>query len=295
MNEPFSAYHPAVNFIFFTSAVLSAMFLLHPCFLCISAGMALLYYVLLTGIRGVKFLFSATALAVFITLLNPLFNTNGNTVLFRLWDSRPYTWEALTYGFVAGAVFLSVILWFACYNRIMTSDKFIYLFGRLVPAVSLVLTMVFRLIPNYQRSAQKISNARKCIGKFNTAGTTVQNLKNSMAELSALTSSALENSILSADSMKSRGYGCAERTAFSQYNWCAADRIFLLIIFVTIMLVIFCGQESTASFLGGPPAAAAVPDAPLLAGAVSYALLLFLPSFIHIKEELQWKYLRSKI
>ncbi len=27
----------------------------------------------------------------------------------------------------------AVVLWFGCYNEVMTSDKFIYLFGRVIP------------------------------------------------------------------------------------------------------------------------------------------------------------------
>ena len=37
------------------------------------------------------------------------------------------TLEALVYGAVLGAVMFVVIQWFACYNKVMTTDKFIYL------------------------------------------------------------------------------------------------------------------------------------------------------------------------
>jgi energy-coupling factor transport system permease protein len=29
---------------------------------------------------------------------------------------------------------ISVITWFNCYSAVMTSDKFVYLFGRIIPA-----------------------------------------------------------------------------------------------------------------------------------------------------------------
>ena len=68
------------------------------------------------------------------------------------------------------AMFVSVMVWFASYNEIMTSDKFLYIFGRVVPSVSMILTMVLRFVPNYTRKAKQIANARKCIGKAGDEG-----------------------------------------------------------------------------------------------------------------------------
>ena len=34
-----------------------------------------------------------------------------------------------------------VVVWFVSFNAVMTSDKFVYLFGRVIPALSLVLSM----------------------------------------------------------------------------------------------------------------------------------------------------------
>lgn len=58
-----------------------------------------------------------------------------------------------------------MMLWFASFHLVMTSDKFTYLFGRAIPALSLVLTMVLRLVPSYRRKADALMTARACIGK----------------------------------------------------------------------------------------------------------------------------------
>ena len=81
---------------------------------------------------------------------------------------RPYTLEALYYGMALGCMFTAVILWFASYNRTMTSDKFMFVFGRKSPVISMILTMVFRMVPGFQRKARQITTARRCIGRMET-------------------------------------------------------------------------------------------------------------------------------
>jgi hypothetical protein len=50
--------------------------------------------------------------------------------------------ESIVYGLAAAFMFVTVIIWFSCFNAVMTSDKFIYLFGKVIPALSLILAMV---------------------------------------------------------------------------------------------------------------------------------------------------------
>jgi energy-coupling factor transport system permease protein len=46
---------------------------------------------------------------------------------------NPLTLESIFYGLAAAVMLAAVVLWFGCYNEVMTSDKFIYLFGRVIP------------------------------------------------------------------------------------------------------------------------------------------------------------------
>ena len=68
---------------------------------------------------------------------------------------------------------VAMMLWFASFHLVMTSDKFTYLFGRAIPALSLVLTMVLRLVPSYRRKADALMTARACIGKGPAEGASV--------------------------------------------------------------------------------------------------------------------------
>lgn len=230
-------------------------------------------------------------LFLFLMAINPLFNTFGETPLCYLFG-RPYTIEALRYGAVLGGVFVTMLIWFGCYNKVLTSDKFTSLFGNLIPAISLVLVMVFRMVPNLMRKAGQLTGARKSIGKgAGENSTNKEKLNDGMTVLGALTSWALEGSVVTGDSMRSRGYGTAKRTSFMIYQMGIADW-FLLILIPTLMALVIIA----ACF--GQMAATFTPDfhlAPLSWGVIPYALYLLIPTVLHTKEAIQWHISKSKI
>src|SRR5690606_15261610 len=103
---------------------------------------------------------------LFMAALNPLFNHQGVTILFYLERSgNPVTLESILYGISSAIMFVTVIMWFSCYNKVMTSDKFIYLFGRIMPKLSLLLSMTLRFVPRYIEKIREISYAQKCVGR----------------------------------------------------------------------------------------------------------------------------------
>ena len=294
MDQGFAGYHPLVNFIFFMGAVVMGMFFVHPAFLCVSVGAAALYYLLLTGKKGVRRLVGMLILVLCVALLNPLLNTRGDTILFTYLGGRPFTLEALLYGAATGGMFLSVLLWFACYNQVMTSDKFIFLFGRCIPAVSLLLSMVLKLVPNFKNKAAVIAGARRCIGKAPQNGTGQARLQSSMALLSVLTSWALEGAAITADSMRSRGYGTGKRSNFSIYTLTSRDLAASCIMLVGLILVVAAAARGGLG-IEFYPTVALPPWGDTAIGALGYAAFLLLPSIVHIREEATWRILRSRI
>ena len=293
-NDAFSAYHPVVNFVFYIGAFLFGMILVHPIYLACSMILSGAYYVTIRGQTGLKYVLGMVPFFVLLSVINPLFNTLGDTVLFTWLDGRHYTLEALCYGMALAALFVSVLGWFASYNAVMTSDKFLYLFGRFAPSLSLVLTMVLRFVPTYQKRVIQIGSARKCIGKSGNDGTGREKAENGLTIVSALTSWALEGGIVTADSMRSRGFGSSSRTSFSIYRWERRDRILLFIMLLLIGGTAFC------IFAGGT-AAEYTPSLSItwnqytVAGAIFYGVFLALPTIMNILEELTWRILKSRI
>lgn len=286
--DAFSRCHPLVNFVYFVFAIGFGVVIQHPAYLLAAVIGAATYYLLLEGAKGIRMILTILPLCLLIAAVNPLFNTLGKTTLFVLFG-RPYTAEALLYGAVVGGIFLVMMLWFGCYNVVLTSDKFTSLFGNLIPSLSLLLVMVLRLIPNLMRKALQISSARKCIGKgMGENASKKEKIRGGMTVLSALTDWALEGSVVTADSMRSRGYGAAKRTNFQIYRMRTRDWMLLGLTCLMAAMVILSGSKD----------AVFVPElqiAPLSWGFPAYCVYLLLPTALHLKEAITWHILRSGI
>ena len=294
-NDAFSNCHPGVNFVYFMGAIAFGVTLNHPAYILAGVFFGIVYYLLLHGNQGWKMILGLIPMFLVLTLINPLFNQYGKTVLFQVFG-RDYSLEALLYGMDIAAIFVVTMLWFGCYNAVMTSDKFTALFGNLIPALSLVLVMVLRMIPNFVRKANQIIGARKSIGKgLGEQSSNKDKIADGMTVLSALTSWALEGSVVTGDSMRSRGYGAAKRSSFHMY---AMKRLDWSLMTVSVILAVFVICE----MITGGTEAAFTPDyyiAPItgrhIFGLASYCAYLLIPTILHSKEAIQWHISRSKI
>ena len=228
MTDAFSRCHPILNFFYFAVVLGFTMFIQHPVYLAVSFVAATAYSMWLNGVGKVlkiNFLLTIPSLLI-VALLNPMFNHYGVTPLLYIESSGNWvTLEALVYGIVLGCVLFIMILWFSCYNQIMTSDKFIYLFGRIIPAMSLMLSMALRFVPHFIAQLKVIRNGQKCVGMDVSNGKWFKKVRYALNMVSILVTWALENAIETADSMKSRGYGLKGRTAFSIYRFNRRDKI----------------------------------------------------------------------
>lgn len=295
MREAFSDCHPAVNFIFYLGALIMGMCLIHPAFIICSMTLSLVYYWIVKK-HILKYLGMVFTLFAGMAVINPLFNTQGVRVLFTFWNGRPYTLEALCYGMAMGSIFVTVLTWFATYNEIMTSDKFLYCFGRFSPAITLVITMVLRLVPEFQKKIKQIGGARRCIGMSVENGTTYEKAEHGLTLVSALTSWALEGGVVMADSMRSRGYGCGKRTSFSIYKLRNVDRNILLVMLM-LMFVVGISVHNGGAYVEYVPQIemAGIQDIWTWIGTAAYLVFLSIPTIMNIMEELRWHILKSKI
>jgi energy-coupling factor transport system permease protein len=160
---------------------------------------------------------------VIAVIINPLFNHQGTNILGYI-GNNPITAEVASYGIAAAMMVGGVVLWFYCYNEIITSDKFTYLFGKVVPALSLVISLVLYFAPRYITQIIKISEAQKGIYDV-TEKKWKARVRCGAMILSAMTAWAFERAIITSDSMKSRGYGLKGRTAYSIFRMDSHDKI----------------------------------------------------------------------
>ncbi len=293
--DTFSGLHPLVNFLYFGLVLLFGMCFMHPACLLISLASAVAYNIYLNGRRAVRFqLMFVLPMLLLAAVLNPAFNHQGATILAYLPSGNPLTLESILYGLAAAVMLCAVVTWFGCYNAVMTSDKFVYLFGRVIPALSLVLSMTLRFVPKFTAQLNVVTEAQRCIGRSTSDGSLLQRLKNAVTITSIMLTWALENAIETADSMKSRGYGLPGRTAFSIYRFDERDRMVLL-------WLGFCGFFIGCGWLAGGvsfryyPTIICAPATPLnFCFFAVYLALCLTPLLLNIKEDLVWAKLRQE-
>ncbi len=251
-------FHPAVEFLYFALVLGFGMFLLHPFCLLFSFAGALFFSFRLRGKRAVRRSLIYMLPILFLTAAaNPLFSHGGETVLAYFPSGNPLTLESLLYGLGAACMLACMLLWFMCVTEVVTAEKCMWLFGRILPALSLLLSMTLRFVPSFIRRLRGVNEARRCMGVWEDfpaeakKGQKTQKKqglrhrgKEAVKAVSILLTWALENAVETADSMRARGYGLPGRTAFSLYRFTGRDR-------AAVSLLLFCGFFLLSGCLAG--------------------------------------------
>lgn len=292
----FKTYHPLINFIYFAFVIACSMVFMHPVCLGISLISGFCYSVMQKGRKAVRMsLFSILPILILSALINPAFNHEGVTILTYLPNGNPLTLESVIYGVAAATMICAVILHFSCYNEVMTSDKFIYLFGKIIPSLSLIFSMVLRFVPKFREQLFAISAGQKCIGRNAGSGSILQRAKNGIRILSILITWSLEDALVTADSMKSRGYGLKNRTAFSNFMFRRRDKKALFTLLGLGLYVLIGGILGEMRFRYFPSVKGAELSLYGVSVYAAYLMLFITPIIIECWEERKWNLLKQKI
>lgn len=281
----FHIYHPLINTLYISAALVFTMFTMQPLYTALSFMCACVYSIYLNGFfKFKKTLLFALLLFVFAGVINPLFSSQGATVAVYILN-KPVTKEAIFFGMSTGAMLASVIVWFSCYNALISNEKFLYLFGKPFPTAALMLSMVMRFIPLVSYRMTSIRNAQETIYIKDTKRT--QKIKKGILISSILMSWTMEDCIETADSMRSRGYGVAKRTSFSVFKWSRHDSISFIVI---LLLISICAYFMiNDNFIFYPVIQGKLFSQANLAGYLSYAVLLIYPLMLELKEVIKWR------
>ena len=269
------------------------MFINHPVFLVISLLSSCAYLTYLQGRKGmVRQVGYLLPILFGMAILNPIFNHEGVTILLYLPNDNPITLEAVCFGLASAVMMGASIVWFNCCNVVFTSDKIIYLFGRIIPAMSLLISMTLRFVPRFKNYLQNVLRVQKAMHEPEN---TKEKLQQAMAAFSSTVSWAMEQSIVSADSMKSRGYGIQGRTAFSIYLFEKRDAFALLAMTALCLGAVIPSVAGWLSWTWYPSMSGALLGPAQLLGYLCYGSLCNLPLIIDLSEDRKWNSLRSKI
>lgn len=234
----FEKCHPAVNFIYFAGVIAGTIAFQHPIFLAISFLCAFAYSIKRNGWKALVFNLVLLPLMAVFALYYSSYHHFGVTVLEQNMIGNNMTLEALVYGCVLGAVMAGVLMWFSCVFSIFTTDKVVYLFGKVSPRLSLFLAITLRMIPRIKREAKKINTAQKGIGRGADQGGFFRRIKNCIRIFSMLITWTIESLTTASESMRSRGSSLRGRRAFSIYRFDDRDRAYVVGMFLCLTLTV---------------------------------------------------------
>ena len=290
----FAGYHPSILFIWYIGAVLFVMAGIRPVSaVCAFFGAALFA----AATEDAKVFFADLVfylqVVLLFALINSLISHNGETMLFFVNDMA-VTKEAILYGLASAGSLTAVLWWSILASRFLTTDKFLYLFGKLIPKIALILTMVFRFLPLFKEQTERIRSARQAMGLAG-AGKAPARAAGEIRVFDALIGWSLENSIDTADAMKARGYGLSGRTSFSLFRFGRRDGVLLGIVLAASAWVLFGYLSGAFDFVWYP---LIVPPSPGWRSAVAdgfLALFYAVPFAAEMKERIAWRLSASNI
>ncbi len=290
----FDTYHPIVTFLYFIVILLMILF---------SENIIILAFWILGAIlflwsyrerrRIIKEIFGIFILIGAMMMINPMVSHNGVTILFFM-NGKAVTFEAVVYGGYIGLLLSAMLLWCSCYNEVMTSDKLIYIFGRIMPHLALVISMTMRLIPLFKRKASEVYAYQK-ISMKKSKPSYVDKILLGVKTFSIIMTWSFENALDTADSMKARGYGIRKRTSYSLYRFTCRDTAFLIFLILASVITIFLWRQSNMQYTFYPAISYPEWDS---TGILIYGLcggIAGIPWIFEIKEKIIWKFYRFGI
>jgi len=247
-SDYFERLHPFIPCLYYIAAVTITMFCMHPAVILISFLSPLVYGVWLNGAGVVRRVITAyLPLGMIAVIFNVLFNHRGETILCYLNDN-PLTLESIVYGGILAVILIDVVLWFGCFHRIMTADKLMCVTGKIIPLASLMISMSLRFVPRYQIQLKKIIYSQKAVGRDLGKGNLLHRLIISISCVSILIKWALENSLETAASMKSRGFGLKGRTSYTPFRFTKRDFMVLIQLVVLGCIMLVCAASIQARY-----------------------------------------------
>lgn len=288
-----SDVNPIAAFLWMIVAAGIAMFCLNPVLLGISLLGAALFYFVRNRDAALREQLPYIALFCASALINPLFSHNGASVILVI-NHNPITLEAFYYGMALGGTILAVLYWFRSFQQIMTSDKLLYVFGSAFPKLTLMLSISLRYIPLLRDQSRRIRDAQKAMGLFKDE-TIVDRLRGEMRIFSVLVTWALENGIITADSMTARGYGLGRRTRFALFRFQLRDGLLCALCLLLSGCTIWAMLRGALSCAFYPRFAFAEWSALSALGYFSYGMLALIPAILEVEENIRWKSLKLKI
>lgn len=299
-------YHPLLPVLYLLAVLVFAMLLRQPALVGMSLLASVAYHFVLAGTRSTLGMLAwQVPLLLIIGIANPLFSASGSTELLRI-GPRAFYAEALLYGFTTGGMLMTVMVWFSCGNRMLDSDQVLLLGARVMPLVSLMVSMTLKLVPQFLRRGRQVADTQKACSAASVSAVKARDAEEGTSrwerfldrdgsrsavggaarQASVLMGWGMEDSLETADAMRARAWGCgAKRSRYETRKFRASDALLLSVLVVFVLASAVCVAQLMGMFRFYP----AVHGWGMWWLYVPYALLLLLPFALQAGEWLRWR------
>lgn len=290
MRNCFSSFHPGVPAAWFVLVLTVTVTSFHPALLLLSLTFGLLWARRLgAGWRPIPLLILFCTASVW----NPLFSHAGATILWYFPNGNPLTLESILFGLGAGLMLTASLVWLGCLSRVMTADRWMCLLGRAAPALSLLLSMTLRALPQSRNRLAQIVQAQRQVGR--TGRGRLAAARHGLHLLSVLVSWSLEEGLITADSMDGRGYALPGRTAYTNYVLDSRDKGALTALAAVGGYLLLMALRGALGWRYYPTVTWGGLDSWSLSAYLAWGALCALPLYLDWKEDRTWSRIKSKI
>lgn len=279
--------HPAIALAYCCIAMILVMGFIQPALSAIAFACTASFGLLVSGMRSfARRLAWQLPIALGITLLNCLFVQRGATVLMRVGDFG-LRGESLLYGLSMGLALVAVMGMFALLGEIVEGDDAISMLGKRFPSTGLLASMSLRLIPRMRHDVEERRDAlAACTALSRSKGA----LRGASEEVSVMIANAMEDSLVTADSMRARGYGRGgRRSQYARRRFLAADGFALGCVLGFGALALVAGLSATAVFTFYPRVANGANAWECMA----YAAFFLLPHATYLLGRARWRHAKG--
>ena len=288
----FERCHPAVNLIYFAAVVAAMITFQHPVFLAVSFLCAFAYSVKRGGWKTLMFNLCLLPLIAAFALYYSSYTHFGMTVLHQNFVGNNMTLESLVYGFVLGISVAGGCIWFSCVYSVFTTDKVVYLFGKVSPRISLFLAILLRMVPRIKKEAKRVNTAQQGIGRGINQGSFFARLHNGIRIFSMLITWTIDSLTIASESMRSRGSSLRGRKAFSIYRFDNRDRAYVIGMFLCLTLTMMAALLGQTDMVYDPKIIW-TDVSPILC--IGYAVLCLMPLMLEIWTEYRFHKARESL
>lgn len=213
----YKKFHPATSALIILSVILPLFILNDPICILIAFSGAIFTTAAFGGARATFSAMKSAVLIVAITwVFSIAFSDTGVTVWITVFG-RHISQETGIFGVATGVMISAVVIWFSNMWEILSQDKLMYMIKKVRPSIGIVLSMVFSFIPRFGRKTDEIIMARRAMGAEH-GNRFKEKIAYGVDILSSLMDWSFEHSIVTADSMKCRGFGAEKRTFYLEYK-----------------------------------------------------------------------------